>query len=1063
MAIFHRAITKRFAVWTIAAICITVCAGGFLIAAPGAPQAAGAAPAIRPRDYAAMRWRLIGPFRGGRAIAVAGVAGDPNLFYFGGVDGGVWKTTDAGRVWRPLWTHEPVASIGALAVAPSDPKIIYAGTGEADIRSDISMGDGVYKSVDAGKTWRNVGLQGTRHIGKILVDPKNANVVLVAALGHAYGPNPERGVFRSTDGGHTWEKVLYKDENTGAIDLCFDPANSQVVYAALYSAHRVPWSTYAPAEGPGSGIYKSSNGGVTWTRLAGIKGTAGRGLPTGPMGRIGLAVGYGKDGSRVYALIEARKQGGLYRSDDAGVTWRRVSKDPRITERGWYFGNVIVDPHEADIVYVADVSLYRSTDGGRTFTAFKGAPGGDDYHALWIDPMNSHRMVLCSDQGTVVTVDGGKTWTSWYNQATGQFYHVTVDNQFPFRVYGAQQDSGSASVASRGDDGQITVRDWHPVGAGESGYIAPDPSDPAIVYGGDTYGELHRYDGHTGQVENISPAPFMRSLAGDISRSKLRFTWTSPLVFSPQDPRTLYFGAQMLLMTTDRGNNWTPISPDLTVRPGGAGPHRGVIYTIAPSPVRAGEIWVGTDNGLIQLTNDGGKTWQDVTPHGLPAWSKISLIEASHFDASTAYAAVDRHRLGDLAPHIYRTQDAGKTWTSITSGIDAPAYVHAVREDPVRKGLLYAGTETGVYVSFDDGDHWHSLQLNLPTASIRDLAIHGDDIVVATHGRAFWILDDLSPLRQLSSEALASAAYLFRPATAIRIRRDVNQDTPLRPETPAGKNPPNGAIIDYNLQSVPQGEITLEILDSGGSVVRKFESGVTPPPLAKHLDFPQSWLREPAPLTKNAGMNRFVWDLRYPTPPALSPTYTIAAVYGENTPALPLGPLALPGQYTVRLTVAGHEYTRPLAVRMDPRVITPLADLTAQFNLGMKISEALDENSAAHVEISSLQARIKAALERLPAGEKASSVRAQAEQVQSEAKEIDSGSKKNGEAGKGLMQLNDDLATLAQVVEGADAVPTAQARQAFDASHAALQVQLRRWQALKQTSLPKLDALLKAR
>ncbi|MGH9434755.1 MAG: WD40/YVTN/BNR-like repeat-containing protein, partial [Terriglobia bacterium] len=1021
MAISHRAVTKRFAVWIIAAICITVCAGGLLIAAPRTPQAAGAAPAITPRDYAAMRWRLIGPFRGGRAIAVAGVAGDPNLFYFGGVDGGVWKTTDAGRVWRPLWTHEPVASIGALAVAPSDPKIIYAGTGEADIRSDISLGDGVYKSVDAGKTWRNVGLQGTRHIGKILVDPKNANVVLVAALGHAYGPNPERGVFRSTDGGHTWEKVLYKDENTGAIDLAFDPANPQVVYAALYNAHRVPWSTYAPVEGPGSGIYKSSNGGVTWTRLAGIKGTAGRGLPTGPMGRIGLAVGYGKDGSRVYALIEAREQGGLYRSDDAGVTWRRVSKDPRITERGWYFGNVIVDPHDANIVYVADVSLYRSTDGGRTFTAFKGAPGGDDYHALWIDSMNSHRMVLGSDQGTVVTVDGGKTWTSWYNQPTGQFYHVTVDNQFPFRVYGAQQDSGSASVASRGGDGQITVRDWHPVGAGESGYIAPDPSDPAIVYGGDTYGELHRYDGRTGQVENISPAAFMRSLAGDISRSKLRFTWTSPLVFSPQDPHTLYFGAQMLLMTTDRGNNWTPISPDLTVRAGGTGPHRGVIYTIASSPVRAGEIWVGTDNGLIQLSNDGGKTWQDVTPHGLPAWSKISLIEASHFDASTAYAAVDRHRLGDLAPHIYRTRDAGKTWTPITSGIESPAYVHAVREDPARKGLLYAGTETGVYVSFDDGDHWHSLQLNLPTASIRDLAIHGDDLVVATHGRAFWILDDLSPLRQLSSEALASAAYLFRPATAIRIRRDVNQDTPLRPETPAGKNPPNGAIIDYNLRSAPQGEITLEILDSGGNVVRKFESGVTPPPLAKHLDFPRSWLREPAPLTKNAGMNRFVWDLRYPTPPALSPTYTIAAVYGENTPALPLGPLALPGQYTVRLTVADHAYTRPLVVKMDPRVITPLADLTTQFDLDMKISEALIENSAAHAEISSLQARIKAALERLPAGEKASSIRAQAEQVQSEAKEIDSGSKKNGEAGKGLVQLNNDLATLAQVVEGADA------------------------------------------
>ncbi|MDE3179247.1 MAG: hypothetical protein KGM47_06245, partial [Acidobacteriota bacterium] len=1002
-----------------------------------------------------------GPFRGGRAIAVSGVEGDPNLFYFGSVDGGVWETTDAGRVWKPLWTHEPVASIGALAVAPSDPKIIYAGTGEADIRSDISIGNGVYKSTDAGKTWQNSGLQGTRHISKILVDPKNPNVVLVAALGHAYGPNTERGVFRSTNGGKTWQKVLYKDENTGAIDLCYEPGNSQVVYAALYNAHRVPWSTYAPVEGPGSGIYKSTNGGVTWRRLSGVKGAPGSGLPTGQLGRIGLAVGYGRNSNRVYALIEAKKDGGLYRSDDAGQTWRRVSSDRRITERGWYFGNVAVDPHNADIVYVPDVSLYRSTDGGHTFSAFKGAPGGDDYHAIWIDPANSSRMILGVDQGTVITVDGGKTWTSWYNQPTGQFYHVTVDNQFPYWVYGAQQDSGSASVLSRGNNGAITVRDWHPVGAGESGYIAPDPTDPNIVYGGDTYGVLHRYDARTGQVQNVSPSPFMRSLAHDIADSKLRFTWTSPLVFSPQNPHTLYFGSQYVLETTDRGDHWKAISPDLTVRPGAEGPHRGVVYTIAPSPVKAGEIWAGTDNGLIQLTTDGGKTWTDVTPHGLADWSKISIIEASRFDAGTAYAAVDRHRLGDLAPYIYRTEDSGKTWTLIVHGIEAPAYIHVVREDPVRKGLLYAGTETGVYVSFDNGDIWKSLQLDLPTASVRDLAIHGDDLIAATHGRAMWILDDLSPLRQLTNETLASAAYLFQPANAIRIRRDVSTDTPLPPEEPVGKNPPNGAIIDYYLKSSPAAPVTLEVLDSQGNLVRKFESGVKPPPLAKHLDFPRYWLREPAPLITNPGLNRFVWDLHYPTPHVLSPDYTIAAVFGENTPALPLGPLALPGKYTVRLTVDGRSYTRSLAVTMDPRVTASSGDLEAAFNLGMKLSQAINQSYKAHAEIASLEGRLKSMLKNSGNSEKESAQRDRGQAILKEIQSIDSGSKQETGMSKGLVQINGNLAALAEVVGGADAAPTSQASEAFAELEPLLQARLKSWADLQRTEAAQIDGLLK--
>lgn len=1019
---------------------------------------------IGPSDYQAMRWRLIGPFRGGRAITVTGVAGNPSLFYFGGVDGGVWKSADSGRVWQALWTHEPVASIGAMAVAPSNPSVIYAGTGEADIRSDLSIGGGIFKSIDAGKTWQYIGLGHTRQISKIIVDPRNPDTVLVAALGHAYGPNTERGVFRSTDGGRTWKKVLYKDANTGAIDLCFDPTNSQVVYAALYNAHRVPWSTYAPHEGSGSGIYKSTDGGVTWTALT------GHGLPAGPVGRIGIAVAYGSYHHRVYGLIEARKGGGLYRSEDAGSTWRRVSKDPRITERGWYFGSVIVDPNHANIVYVPDVSLYRSTDGGRTFIAFKGAPGGDDYHALWIDPNNSMRMITGSDQGTVITVDGGKTWSSWYNQPTAQFYHVAVDNQFPFRVYGAQQDSGSASVLSRGNDGEITMRDWHPAGAGESGYIAPDPADPLIVYGGDIYGQVHRFNQRTGQVEDVSPWPFIRSLGpnSDISQSRLRFTWTSPLVFSPLSPNVLFYGSQFLLKTTNGGNSWEKISPDLTVlqdsKPAAtaarSAPARGVIYTIAPSPVRADQIWVGTDNGLVQLTRDGGKTWRDVTPKGLAPWSKISLIEASHFDAGTAYAAIDRHRMDDDKPYIFRTHDFGKTWTQETSGIEAPAYVHAVREDPVRKGLLYAGTETGVYVSFDDGGHWQSLQLNLPTSSIRDLAVHDNDLVAATHGRSFWILDDISPLRQINAQVLNSAAYLFRPETAIRIRRDVNEDTPLPPETPAGKNPPSGAMIDYFLKSAPQGKISLEILDSQGRLVRKIESGLNPRPVEGHLEFPRYWLRPPKPLTKDSGMNRFVWDLRTSPPPAISPSTTMHAVYGENTPALPLGPLVLPGQYSVRLIVVGQTYTQPLAVKMDPRVSAPPSDLKQQFNLSMDIDEALDADYGAHAQIMAVEHQLAPLKKHLLRKGQPSALKAQLGKLGQTVAAIDAGTHSPNGQREGLAQIGDQLVTLSGTVGGADAAPTQQARKAFTQVQSALQAQTRRWQKIERNTIPQLNLQL---
>lgn len=1008
---------------------------------------------ITPADYGAMKWRLIGPFRGGRALAVSGVTDNPNVYYFGSVDGGVWKTTDGGRVWRPLWTHEDVASIGALAVSPSDPKVIYAGTGEADMRSDISFGDGVYKSTDGGKTWKNIGLRATRHIGKILIAPRDPNIILVAALGRAYGPNPERGVYRSTDGGATWQKVLYKDENTGAIDLCFNPRNPQVVYAAMWNARRPPWSTYPPDEGPGSGLYKSIDGGATWTELR------GHGLPTVQMGRIGVAVSYTQGGNVVYALIQAGKQSGLYRSDDGGGSWLRVSSDPRITERDWYFGHVTVDPHDPNVVYVPDVALYRSEDGGKTFVPLKGAPGGDDYHTLWIDPANSSRMILGSDQGTVISVDGGETWTTWYNQPTAQFYHVAVDHQFPFRVYGGQQDSGSASVPSRSDYGQISYRDWYSVAAGESGYVAPDPLDPDVVYGGDNYGTLWRFDNRTGQAQDISPCPLPRSVANSIATQKCRFTWTSPLVFSPKNPHALFFGSQFVLETTDGGQSWRKISPDLTVVPGAhpKEPPRGVVYTIAPSPVSEGEIWAGSDNGLLWLTTDGGQHWQNVSPPGLPSWSKISLIEASHFNAGIAYAAVDRHRVNDFKPYIYRTTDYGKTWTLITDGIGEPAYVHAVREDPVRQGLLYAGTETGVYVSFDNGGHWESLQLNLPTASIRDLAIQNNELAVATHGRSFWILDDVTPLRQLNQQVLNSDVYLFRPEIAIRVRRSVNHDTPLPRETPVGENPPAGAIIDYYLGSVPQATVKIEITDSHGRVIRAFASGAEARPLPKLLRFAYSWLPHPMPLAKNTGMNRFVWDLRYPDPPALVHDYSMGATIANGTRRLPQGPLVVPGTYTVRLTIGTHSYDQPLVVRMDPRVSTSASDLGRQLNLAMRIWQGLSQNHDAYTEIKSLEPQLKTVKANLAGNRRARLTVSSLEALGRKAAGIEAGSG----AAEGLAELNEELATLETAVESADTAPTTQLIAVTDEKLTALKARLSDWDELKSKTLPALNEQLR--
>jgi photosystem II stability/assembly factor-like uncharacterized protein len=851
-----------------------------------------------------LRWRMIGPFRGGRVNAVSGVLGQPDTFYFGSVGGGVWKTDNAGRTWTPIFDSQPIASIGAIGVAPSSPNVVYVGTGEADMRSQISYGNGMYKSTDAGMTWTHLGLDDTRQIGRVIVDPKNPDVVFVAAMGHVYGPNAERGVYRSRDGGKSWQKVLFKNENVGAIDLAFDPLNSRIVYATLWNTRRPPWSIYPPSYGPGSGVFKSTDGGNNWQQLT-------NGIPTEGLGHVGIAVAPTAR-NRVYAIVDA-KAGGLYRSDDGGATWSSTSEDKRIWGRGWYFCKVTVDPKNANVVYVSNTSLYRSTDAGKTFTAIKGAPGGDDYHQLWIYPEDPNRMILASDQGAVVTLDGAKTWSSWYNQPTAELYHVAADNRFPYRVTGAQQDSGAVGVPSRSDHAEISMHDWTPVCAGsEAGYTAPDPLHPEILFGD----VVTRCNLITGEEKNVSPEHMLTVPP--------RHTWTLPLVFSQADPHALYFSDQFLFKTTNGGESWTQMSQDLTREDPGVPPNldaattadapegkrRGVIYTIAPSPLRPQMVWVGTDDGYIQLTNDDGKTWQNVTPPALTPWSKVVMMDASHFDADEAYAAVDRHRLEDNEPYIYRTRDGGKTWRKITNGLPFGVYMQTVKEDTQRRGLLFAGTELGVFVSFDDGEHWQSLQLNLPHVSMRDLVIHEDDLIVGTHGRGFWVLDNITPLRQMSDEILNADAHLFRPADAINMTQGSENGTPQPRDEPLALNPPFGATIDYYLKSAVSGPVTLEILDPSGDSIRRYSSeDRTPPVNPDTLSIPSFWIRTPEPLSAAQGMHRWVWDLR-PTPPRER------AGGGRGNAS----PLSLPGLYTVKLTVAGKSYTQPLRVKMDPRI-----------------------------------------------------------------------------------------------------------------------------------------------
>ena len=1002
----------------------------------------------------AMRWRLIGPFRGGRVTSVAGVPGDPTTYYFGTPGGGVWKTTDGGRVWNPIFDSVRIPSIGAVAVAPSATNVIYVGTGEQ------TTGKGVYKSTDGGKTWTSAGLADVSYIQAVIVDPQNPDRVVVAAnsvgVGIFWRPlatlawKANRGIFKTEDGGKTWKKVYTNDQTLGVVDMCSDPDNPQTLYAALYHPDSGSGANLVPDT---SDIVKSSDGGGTWMPLA------SKTLPDKGRGRVGLAVAAGTGGRRLYAILDQ----GLFRSDDGGANWYQSSKDPRVTG-SLYFSRVFVDPKNPDVVYVAQTSLYRSTDGGKTFEAFVGAPSGDDFHVMWIDPQNSSHMILGVDQGAIVSADTGNTWTSWYNQPTGQFYHVSTDTFFPYRVYGAQQDSGTAGVSSRSDYGEILLQDWNSIGGFEYAFITPDPANANLVYSGGWYGSVVRYDRTTGEIATV----FERG-------QKYRTATMHPLVFSPQDPSLLYLGTQFVMKTSDEGKSWQEISPDLTgyVEPDEkegqkAAPgreQRPAITALAPSPADAREIWVGTSNRLVQLTRDGGASWQNVTPSGLTEPAQILYVEASHHDPATAYLTVGGAR-ESTAPFALRTHDYGKTWQKIVNGFPTDEMVRVVREDPKRKGLLYAGTDTGVFISWDDGDHWQSFSLNLPPTPITDLTVRGNDLAISTFGRSLWILDDVTPLREINSKATAAQVFLFPPAGGMRVRWDNYEDTPWPRETPAGQNPPDGAIINYYLKSVPTKPLSLTIYDDKGAELASYSSEAKPVNLPP-ANAPEYWFAPPTALTKSVGVNRFVWDLRYPSPPTLPygyfgqlleyTEYTLAdhAVPGQTPRVQPQGPLVVPGKYTVELRAGDQTVRQTMTLELDPRVHASQSDLVEQRDLALQVSRGMQATYDAYHQAEDLRAAIAERQKSIAAGER-QKLKDAADALQKKIDAVQKGTR----AAPGFGPVNRDLARLLFSLESADMRPADTVRSAVQQNCESLDKDLGQWRLLNTEDIPAFNALL---
>ena len=1028
----------------------------------GAAAATVTADPIPLTAYQDLRWRMVGPFRGGRTRAAAGVASQPNVFYVGQVNGGVWKTDDAGRTWRPIFDDQPTQSVGAIAVAPSNPNVIYVGSGEGLHRPDLSIGNGVYRSNDAGRTWKHMGLPDAQQIPQIVVDPTNPDRVFVAVLGHPYGPSEQRGVYRSLNGGQSWERVLYKDANTGASDLEIDPRHPDVLYAALWESRLGPSEDGNEFHGTGGGLYKTIDGGKTWRQLK-------TGLPANAV-QFDLAIAPSRP-ERLYVELSTTepsgyataKGAGMFRSDDAGATWNKITTDerPMMKIGGGDLMVPVVDPKNPDVVYVASIVAMKSRDGGKTWTWLRGAPGGDDYQNLWINPNDPSTFVLVSDQGAAVTVNSGATWSSWYNQPTAQLYHVGVTADFPYRICSGQQESGSVCISSRGGDGTIGYREWRPVGIIEYGYAAPDPRNPDIVYGAGR-NEVSRYQWSTGQVQNVTPIPV---------RGTYRVDRTQPIVFSPLRPGVMYYATNVVFESGNGGQSWQAISPDLGhPRPGvptsvgalaasnpGAADQRGTVYALAPSFVSPTTLWAGTDDGKLWVTRDGGKHWTDITPAALTPWSKVTQLEASHFDDRTAYASVSRFRIDDLAPYIYKTHDGGKTWTPITKGLP-PGPVDAVREDPVRKGLLYASTENAVWVSFDDGAAWQSLQQNLPHTSARDLVVHDADLIVATHGRGFWIMDDITPLRQLAA-GLPTA--LYKPAPAIRVQRSAYTDTPVPPDEPHAENPPTGAVIDYHLAAAATGPVTLVIRDAKGAVIRSYSSGDRPDQssdeIAQQL-IPAYWVRPHAALGTTAGHHRWVWDLRGERPLVDAYEYPISAA-PRDTPRTPEGPRVAPGRYTATLTIDGTTFTAPVDVKIDPRVKLAPAVIEQQHQLEQRLAELVTRSSRAVLRAQSASDQLaKLAAKPGPLEARITATAASVTAVLSGPKGLRSPAR---EYPPTLASVNGELVNLYKST-GGDAAPTSVQLAEAGKAERELTALAKTWDALEGGELAKLSAALTA-